>query len=249
MRPSVAREDPDLRVFVHFFRDRCRVLVDTSGESLHKRGWRQFQGRAPLAETLAAGIVLASGWDRRAPLLDPFCGSGTVLVEAALIASDMPPGVFRERFGFERLPGHEVQAWQRLRGEVRERVSSPRKLVLWGGDADERAIAGARANLAAAGLGERVELHVAGAREFAPRPGWNAWVVSNMPYGERVGDVRRLIELYRDFGAILRERCAGYRAALLCQRGPLAEALELKSTRRIAMVNGGLECELVVAEL
>jgi putative N6-adenine-specific DNA methylase len=111
-RPSVDLEDPELSIRVHLFRDRCTLSVDTSGESLHKRGWRRFQGRAPLAETLAAGIVLLSGWDRRSPLLDPFCGSGTVLIEAAWIAGGVPPGHLRKRYGFERWIGHDAARWR-----------------------------------------------------------------------------------------------------------------------------------------
>jgi len=248
-RPSVDKDDPDLRVHVHLVRDRCRVLVDTSGESLHKRGWRRFQGRAPLAETLAAGVILLSGWDRRAPLLDPFCGSATLLVEAALIASDTAPGLFRERFGFERLPGHDAAGWRRMREAARARASFPRKLTLWGADRDARTVEGARENLEAADLAEHIQLEVADARDFAPRPGWNAWVVSNLPYGERVGDAAQLAELLRGFGARLRERCAGYRVALLSGDPQLARALDLPAPERVALVNGGLDCELLLAAL
>ena len=248
-RPSVDKDDPDLRVHVHLVRDRCRVLVDTSGESLHKRGWRRFQGRAPLSETLAAGVLLLSGWDRRAPLLDPFCGSATLLVEAALIASDTAPGLFNERFGFERLPGHDAARWQQMRAAARARASFPRKLTLWGGDRDPKAIEGARANLAAAGLEDQVKLEVADALDFAPRPGWNAWVVSNLPYGERVGDAARLAPLLRQFGSLLRERCAGYRTGLLCGDPALAAALSLPSPERVPLKNGGIDCELLLAAL
>jgi 23S rRNA G2445 N2-methylase RlmL len=248
-RPSVDKEDPDLRVQVHLVQDRCRVLVDTSGESLHKRGWRKFQGRAPLAETLAAGVVLLSGWDRRAPLLDPFCGSGTILVEAALIASDTAPGLLRQQFGFERWPGHDAAGWQRLREAARGRARFPRKLTLWGGDRDLKVIEGARENLASAGFAEHVQLEVADALAFAPRPGWNAWIVSNLPYGERVGDAAKLAPLLRSFGKLLRERCAGYRAALLSGDPSLSAALALPSPQRTALKNGGLDCELLVAEL
>jgi putative N6-adenine-specific DNA methylase len=248
-RPSVDKDDPDLRVHVHLVRDRCRVLVDTSGESLHKRGWRRFQGRAPLSETLAAGVVLLSGWDRRAPLLDPFCGSASLLIEAALIASDTAPGLFRERFGFERLPGHDAAGWQRMRAAARERSAFPRKLTLWGCDRDAKVIEGARENLSAASLEGHVQLEVADALDFAPRPGWNAWIASNLPYGERVGDAARLEPLLRRFGTLLRERCGGYHAALLSGDPALSSALALPAPERIALKNGGLDCELLLASL
>ena len=181
VRPSVDREAPDLGVYVHLFRDRCTLFADTSGGSLHKRGWRRFQGRAPLAETLAAAMVLHSRWDRRAPLLDPFCGSATILVEAALIAGGVAPGLFRERFGFERFPGHDAAAWSALRERARGAARFPPKLKLHGSDADARTIEGARENLAAAGVAGVVELEVADVRDFAPRRGWNAWIVTNPP--------------------------------------------------------------------
>src|SRR6185436_17128989 len=104
----------------HLFRDRCTISADTSGESLHKRGWRRYQGRAPLAETLAAAVVLESGWDRRSPLLDPFCGSGTILVEAALLAEGSAPGSFGRPFGFETWPGHDAEAWRTLVQRARD---------------------------------------------------------------------------------------------------------------------------------
>jgi 23S rRNA G2445 N2-methylase RlmL len=248
-RPSVDKDDPDLRVRAHLFRDRCTLSLDSSGEALHKRGWRRHQGRAPLAETLAAGVVLLSDWDRRAPLIDPCCGSGTIAIEAALIAADVAPGLVRERFGFERWLGHDPHTWHRMREEARSRVRVPRKLVLAASDSDPRAVEAARENAAAAGLAERIRLEVADARELAPRPGWNAWIVSNLPYGERVGARSDLGPLYRAISRALRERCSGYEVALLAPKDSLALGLDLDGARRFPIVNGGLECELVRARL
>jgi putative N6-adenine-specific DNA methylase len=244
-RPTVVKEGADLGLHAHLFRDRCTLLVDTSGESLHKRGWRRFQGRAPLAETLAAGVVLLSGWDRRAPLIDPFCGSGTILVEAALLASGVAPGNFRESFGFERWPGHDAERWRAERERARSAARPPAKLAVLGRDRDRAAVEGARENLAAAGVEGLVQLETGDALELAPRKGWNAWIVSNLPYGERVGDAREVRELYRRFSELLRERCAGYHVALLGPRNELARALGLPGARAIPLSNGGIECELV----
>jgi 23S rRNA (guanine2445-N2)-methyltransferase len=248
-RPSVDKEAPDLGVHAHLFRDRCTLMVDTSGESLHKRGWRRYQGRAPLAETLAAAIVLLSGWDRRAPLLDPFCGSGTILVEGALIAGGIAPGIFRERFGFELWPGHDAEAWRALRDSARAAGAVPPKLVVRGRDTSREAIAGARENVAAAGLDGRIVLEVGSALDFEAKPGWNATIVTNPPYGERVGEERDLEPLYRRFGERLRERCAGYRLALLSGNPKLARALALTPDRVIPLLNGALACELLLAEI
>ena len=261
-RPDVAREDPDLRLHVHLFRDRATLSVDTSGASLHKRGWRRAQGRAPLAETLAAGLVLLSGWDRRAPLLDPFAGSGTIAVEAALFAAGVAPGIFRVRagraaeaeglplgFGFERLPGHDARAFAALARGLEARRTPPRKLRIVASDLDPQRVEEARANAAAAGVEELVRCEVADARELAPRPGWNAWIVTNPPYGERVGSPGGLEELYRAFGAVLRERCAGCWLALLTARPELARALGLARLERLPTQNGGIPCEILRGRL
>ena len=169
MRPSVDKESPDAFVHVHLFHDRCTVSVDSAGAALHKRGWRCVQGRAPLAETLAAAMVLMSGWDGRAPLIDPFCGSGTILIEAALIGMRVPPGMFREEFGFERFPGHDADAWRRMCDKASDEIQPPRKLTLLGGDRDAKAIEGARENLAAAGLADHVDVRVIGPEGFHGR--------------------------------------------------------------------------------
>jgi putative N6-adenine-specific DNA methylase len=248
-RPSVDLEAPDLGVYVHLFRDRCTLLVDTSGDSLHKRGWRTFQGQAPLAETLAAACVLASGWDRRAPLVDPMCGSGTLLIEAALIAGGVAPGSFRQSFGFERWPGHDARAWLAMRAEARAAARFPSKLILRGRDADARTLEGARANLRSAGLEQRIELELGRVEDFEPRRGWNAWLVCNPPYGERIGQERELVPLYKALGALMRERCKGWHATILSGNTRLARALELEPARRTALKNGALDCELLAFEL
>jgi 23S rRNA G2445 N2-methylase RlmL len=244
-RPSVVKDGADLGVYAHLSRDRCTLLVDTSGETLHKRGWRRFQGRAPLAETLAAAIVMLSEWDQRAPLLDPFCGSGTILIEAALMARNVAPGSFRERFGFERWREHDAPTWRRLRAEARASQRETPKLVLAGFDRDAKTLDGARENARAAGVLDGIRFERADALDFAPRPGWNAWVVTNPPYGERIGGER---ELLRRFGELLRERCAGYRVAVLGPRDEIERALGFDESRTVAVENGGIPCDLVLAE-
>ena len=245
VRPSVDLDSPDLSIHVHVSKDRCTLSADTSGDSLHKRGWRRFQGRAPLAETLAAALVLGSGWDRRSPLLDPFCGSGTILVEAALIAANVPPGSFRSRFGFERWIGHDAAGWRAMVERARAKILPPRKLVLRGTDADASAIAGARTNAAAAGLEGRIDFEVADLSAFAPRRGWNAWVVTNPPYGERIGRGTDLVSLYRRFGTVLRDRCVGFHVSVLSGNPALPPAIGIPVEHRTAVRNGALECELL----
>lgn len=249
VRPAVDKEDPDLGVYVHVFRNRCTVLIDTSGASLHKRGWRKYQGRAPLAETLAAAVVLQSQWDQRAPLVDPFCGSGTLLIEAALWAKGTAPGLFREVFGFERWVGHDAAAWAALRKEASAKSKKPAKLILRGRDRDPSTVAGALENAVSAGVAESIEFDVGDGLEYPWKRGWNAWVVSNLPYGERVADQRAAAVLQRTFGERLRAQCGGYHVALLGLKDEASRLLALPGTERTPLLNGGIECELVTGEV
>ena len=243
-RPRVEREEPDLRIDLHLFRDRATVSLDTSGEPLHKRGWRRHQGRAPLAETLAAGCALLSTWDRRSPLVDPFCGSGTLLIEAALLARDVPPGAFGRTYAFERLPDHDARAYARLK--ARELAPRPtRKLRLFGYDADPARVREATENVAAAGLSDAITIEQRAFSDLELRRGWNAWILTNPPYGERVGEGTDLAPLYTELGRRLREEWAGYHLELLSGDPRWTKALALKVHRRVALRNGGLPVQLV----
>lgn len=247
-RPSVDKDDPDLIVHLHLSRDRATVSVDTSGASLHKRGWRRFQGRAPLAETLAAGCAHLSKWDQRSPLVDPFCGSGTLLIEAALLALGRAPGLQRS-FAFERFPGHDAKRYERLRDELR-RAERPRgKRRLLGVEQNPERVEGARENVVAAGLEGLVEIEHGSFFDLELRSGWNAQVLSNLPYGERVGDPRELEHLYRTLGEAARTQWQGYSLALLMGDKRLTKLLALKPAERTPLKNGGLDVELVRYEL
>jgi len=244
-RPSVDLENPDLGIDVHLYKDRCTVSVDTSGSSLHKRGWRRFQGRAPLAETFGAACVLASQWDRRSPLVDPFCGSGTILIEAALIAADVPPGIFRGSFGFEQWPGHNAAGWNALREAARAHGSLPKKLVLRGSDSDSAALEGAIENVRSAGFEGRIELEAMRAEDIAWKRGWNAWIVTNPPWGERVGSERGADTILQSLGDRLRVQAQGYRFGFLLGKKGLDRALGLRVQARETWLNGGVECDFV----
>ncbi len=244
-RPDVDKQDPDVSIYVHLVKDRCTLLVDTSGESLHKRGWRRYQGRAPLSETLAAALVLFSGWDRRAPLIDPFCGGGTILIEALLLARNIAPGSFRKQFGFQRWPGYDETAWKKLVDEAARAAKPNARPVLQGRDWDPATIAGAAENLHGAGIEAAIEFTVGEATEWEPKPGWNAWIVTNPPYGERVGAERALEASYTRFGQFVAEGCDGYHLSLLTSSQRLAEALRLPRLSRRPLLNGPLECVLL----
>lgn len=265
LRPTVARDStsiPDALIHAHVFRDRCTLSVDMAGDSLHKRGWRRFQGRAPLAETTAAAMLVLSQWDFNAPLIDLFCGSGTILVEAALMAGNIAPGLFRDRFAFENWSDHDADKWADMRHAATQAVSIPPRLRLIGRDLDPHAIIGARENFAAAGLSGMDAFAVGDALDYEFRPGWNGWIVSNLPYGVRVGapptsaaesrpssDDEALDHLHAEFGAHLRARAHGYHAALLVGNSRLTKWLNLPGSTIHPLTNGGLDCDLILATI
>ncbi|MGH8674087.1 MAG: THUMP domain-containing class I SAM-dependent RNA methyltransferase, partial [Burkholderiales bacterium] len=202
-RPSIEKARPDVRLHAFLEANRGTLYLDTSGEPLFKRGWRKSAVEAPLRENLAAGIVLLSGWNRDEPLLDPMCGGGTLLVEAAAIALGVAPGAGRS-FGFERLASFDASLWRRVRaGGGADTAGRP--LSLFGSDADPHALAAARKNLAAAGFGERVKLERADVLERAA-PAEAGVLVTNPPYGERTGSSDELARFYPRFGDALKKR-------------------------------------------
>jgi len=244
-RPSVDKSSPTLRIHAHIFRDRVTLSIDTSGDSLHRRGWREIQGRAPLSESLAAALLMSSGWNQRQPLLDPFCGSGTFLVEGAWMAMDRAPGLER-RFAFEGWPEHDASSFDALRAELRTRVKPLGKRVVWGADVDRKAVEATRHNLERAGLAESVQVELADARSFSPRQGWNAQVLTNPPYGERVGEERKLVSTYEAFGGALLEHAEGFNVSLLSGNPSLARRLGLpQPSEWTDIMNGALACRLL----
>ena len=196
--------------------------------------------------------MLFSGWDQCSPLIDPFCGSATLLIEAALLARGVPPGSFRKEFGFERFADHDARAYRRLRDDLERRaqpIGRAGKLILRGIESDPETLAGARSNAEAAGVADAIDLQKGNARNVEFRRGWNGWIVTNPPYGERVGSNDNLHSLYRDFGSRLREQCEGYQLALLSGNPSLEEDLGLAPQRAIELQNGALPCRLLTLEI
>ncbi len=255
-RPSVDTEAPDLRINLHLQRDRATVAIDLSGASLHKRGYRCRTVAAPLKEHLAAALLLRAGWPRVAEeggcLVDPMCGSGTLPIEAALMAADIAPGLLRERFGFHGWKGHDAALWEALLEEARERRERGLERVppIFGYDLDETNLAAARANVEAAGVDEVVRLARRDVAELAPPPGCGGGlVVVNPPYGERLGERERLGGLYATLGARLKTHFRGWRAALFTGNPELARHLGIRSRRGHPFYNGALECRLLRYEI
>jgi len=245
-RPNVNRFDPDLRMHVHLGTGRAGIGVDSSGAPLSHRGYRPRGGPAPLAESLAAGVLLLAGYDGTQPLLDPMCGTGTLAIEGALLATARAPGL-RRSFAWERwkfLPGDLGRS---LRAEAESRRKSPAWPVV-GRDLDPRAVAAATANARAAGVGEYCRFERGDVRTLPPvQPG--SLIVSNPPYGHRLGDEGDLTGLYREMGRALKAGAPGSKAWLLVGDRTLGRALGLRPQHRIELFNGPLRCVLLGFEL
>jgi putative N6-adenine-specific DNA methylase len=243
----VDTRQPDVRI--HAFLDAHHVTfyLDTSGEALFKRGWRKSKGEAPLRENLAAGILLLAGYRRGRPLLDPMCGSGTLLMEAAMMALDIAPGLKRG-FAFERLENFDAATFSRLREDALARRRPPERLPIWGSDVDPQAIEAARQNFLAAGLAGAVTLEQQDVLDIVP-PAASGLLVTNPPYGERMGDAERLAALYPQLATVLKRRFPGWTACFLSSDLRLPKLMRLKPARRIPLMNGPLECRLFVFEL
>jgi 23S rRNA (guanine2445-N2)-methyltransferase / 23S rRNA (guanine2069-N7)-methyltransferase len=249
-RPSIDTSQPDVRVHVHAQRLRVTVSVNLAGDSLHLRGYRISGGIAPLKENLAAGILLRAGWPDMArsgaAFVDPMCGSGTFVIEAALIALDIAPGLLRKRFGFEGWSQHDAKLWQRLRAEAEERrAKNPPAGPIRGSDSDARSIRVAHENIERAGLSKLVHVERRDL-ERVERPGDGAGLVCvNPPYGERLGEQPELEELYRKLGARLREQFEGWRAVVLTGNAELGRAIGIRARRVHTLWNGPIECRLL----
>jgi putative N6-adenine-specific DNA methylase len=247
-RPSVDPKNPDLRINVHLVRNRCTVSLDLAGDPLDRRGYRLDRNKAPLRENLAAALVAFSGWQGDVPFYDPMCGSGTIVIEAALAASRTAPGLLRERFGFQSWPGHDPVAWRAVLGEAKDLRRRELGVKVRGLDRSPGAIDMARQNATRAGVQRLVSLAPGEFSTFAPAAS-PAMIIFNPPYGERMGEVEELIPLYRTMGDVLKQRCAGATAFILCGNSELVKHVGLKATRRIPLWNGPLECRLMKYEL
>lgn len=249
IRPSVRLDRPDLRVNVYLDRDVATVSIDFSGESLHKRAYRQEGGKAPLKENLAAAILLRAGWpeiaEREGHFVDPMCGSGTLPIEAALMAGDFAPGLLRPYFGLFGWKNHDGVLWQNLVEDAKGRSERGlRKLPpIVGYDIDRRAVRIALENIERAGLRGHVHVERKAMADVRPRHGFGLIAV-NPPYGERLGEERTLVPLYTDLGAVLKTHFVGWKAAVLTGNPELAFKLGIRATRYYTLYNGALECRL-----
>ena len=247
-RSSVDAENPDVLINAHIDRDRCILSLDSSGTSLHRRGYRQAMGTAPLKETLAAALLDMTGWDASLPLLDPLCGSGTLPLEGGLKALNIAPGLFRRKFGFESWLDFDEQLWQELLTEAQNSELPNLKAPIFGSDRDPNVLLQARTNAKASGIEQQITFAQTELSELEA-PADCGILICNPPYGERLGDVQELGALYKTLGDILKQRFKGWTAFVLTGNKDLAKSVGLRASRRIPVYNGSLACTLLKYEL
>ncbi|MGP1572240.1 bifunctional 23S rRNA (guanine(2069)-N(7))-methyltransferase RlmK/23S rRNA (guanine(2445)-N(2))-methyltransferase RlmL [Aggregatibacter segnis] len=246
-RPNVDKEQPDIRIHAYLNRDDVVLSLDLSGDALHMRGYREDTGKAPLRETLAAAIVLRSGWQRGTPLVDPMCGSGTLLIEAAQMEAQIAPQLYRLHWGFDFWQGHNQAAWEKVKEEAlalaedeKQRENSPH---FYGFDLDHRVLQKAKQNAKNAGVAHLMQWQQGDVAAIKnPCPNVVGTVICNPPYGERLGTTPALIALYSVFGQRLKQQFAGWNASIFSGEPSLLDCLRLRSHRQFKAKNGPLDC-------
>ena len=252
IRPGINTEQPHIRINVYLQGEIAQLSLDLSGESLHRRGYRDINIKAPIKENLAAAMLLRSGWPeiakQRGSLLDPMCGSGTLLLEGAMIAADYAPGLLRDYFGFLGWKKHDAECWKKLRVEaLQRRKAGLEKLpVIVGFDQNRHTINAALTHIANAGLQNKIHVERRDIEDAEPAESWQpGLLICNPPYGERLGDEQETSELYKKFGETLKAHFIGWKAAMIISNPELGFRLGIRSQKPITLFNGALECKLL----
>ena len=245
-RPSVGKIRPDIRIHAFIDERDIQIFIDTSGEALFKRGYRQDTGEAPMRENLAAGLLLLAGYDGTQPFQDPFCGSGTIVIEAAWIATRRAPGLMR-RFWFENLKNFDAALWKKLQHEAETQIR-PAPAPISGSDNDRHMIRAAVANAQAAEVDTFVRFEVKDAQDTRPN-GDGGILISNPPYGVRLAEVQALQALYPQLGAWLKQHYAGWLAGMFTGDRDMPKFMRLSPKRKIPLYNGNLDCRLFLMDM
>lgn len=240
-RPSVDRENPDFSLYIYIFNDEVNIMLDSSGTPLYKRGYRIDTNLAPINESLAAGLVLLSGWDGRLPLYDPMCGSGTILIEAALIAANVPPGYFRQSYGFKNWPDFDQELFDKIYESAISKIND-NKPVLLGTDISPNVLKKAKANAASANVNEMITFKQADFLETAFGEEKKYTIIMNPPYGERMNkdDIKML---YKSIGDTFKHKYKGSSAWIISSNMDALKSVGLKTSRKLHLYNGGLPCK------
>lgn len=247
-RSDVDTRQPQVQVNVHLHRDRAVISLDSSGSSLHRRGYRPAVGKAPLKESLAAALIYLSGWQPTQAFCDPLCGSGTLPLEAALIGLNCAPGLFRDRFGFEGWQDFDSVLWRRVRREAEAAQKAALEVPVVGCDRDASTVIQARSNARDSQVADQVSFLVQELSEVEA-PATSGVLLCNPPYGERLGNPEELGDFYKLLGDVLKQRFKGWTAFVLSGNKALAKSIGLKSSQRIPVYNGNLPCQLMKYEL
>lgn len=238
-RPSISLTNPDLYINIHISHNDCSISLDSSGESLHKRGYRSVQTEAPISEVLAAGLIMLSGWHGQCDFLDPMCGSGTLLIEAAMIALNIPPGVFRKEFAFEKWKDFDSELFDKIYND--DSCEKPFAHKIYGSDISQQAIKIAEQNIKNAGFSKYISLQKASFIDLEA-PTEKTIIITNPPYGERMGG-RDVIDFYGEIGERLKHHYAGVEAWIISSNKEGFDKIGLKPTKKYALLNGSIECE------
>ncbi len=244
-RPSVRIDNPQLLFNIHIAQNRCTLSLDSSGESLHKRGYRVVQNDAPINEALAAGMLLLAGWKGDTDFLDPLCGSGTLLIEAALIALNIPPGIYRPSFGFEKWTDFDEELFQSIYND--DSGEREFKHKIYGSDISPRAIKLAEDNIKSAGLAKHIVLNTVSVKDVNP-PSDKCLLVTNPPYGERLL-TNDILALYANIGSTLKHKFMGCKAWIISSNEDCIAQIGLKPSVKIPLMNGPLECSFNCYEI
>jgi len=242
LRPSVSVRDPDVRIHAYLTEDQYQIYLDTSGAPLYQRGFRDVSVIAPLRENLAAGIIMLSSWIPGTPFLDPMCGSGTFLIEAAMMAVNQPPGMKRT-FGFQKLTSFDEGLWKKIETEAIHNMKPIEFLDIYGSDIDLRSVRVARHNLKVAGLEEAAKVMQSDFIKLEP-PASEGTLVTNPPYGQRIGEDEDLKEVYPVWAKHMKESFGGWDTYFLTADLEMPKDMRLKPTKKTPLYNGALECRL-----
>lgn len=252
-RPNVDPKNPDIRIQARLHKGRVSVALDMSGESLHRRGYRTGQGSAPIKENLAVALLLRSGWPEIAAtggaLLDPMCGSGTLIIEGAMMAADIAPGLLRSQYGFDKWLQHDQELWDSLVIEAQERKAlglEKLELDIRGYDANPRVLEFTNQNIENAGLDEHIRIAHKPIDQFGKPTAEHGLLLTNPPYGERLGEIDQLIPLYQKLGTVLQKNFAGWKAAIFTGNVDLARETDLSPSKQYSLYNGSIACKLLV---
>jgi len=239
-RPNINTVEPDIKIHLHIQNNSCRIFLDSSGESLHKRGYRLEGFTAPLNETLAAGMILLTGWNGDSNFIDPMCGSGTLVIEAAMIAMNIAPNLNRNNLGFMKWKDFDNELFNNVKNKLTENQKEL-KIKIYGSDKSSKAVNIAKKNAQRAGLSNKIILE---RKNFTDvdKIGGNGLIVTNPPYGERIKE-RNLNNLYKNFGDVLKQKFTGYDAWILSSDKEAMKNIGLKTSKRLTLFNGALECK------